>query len=198
LNKLYLKRHESVSAVSLVAGSLDGANEDGDEVSGVLAGGEVGLGGPVGAHGGDVRRHGALVEHVVLGHGRREAGGLLEDLGPGLDGSDIVAHALAWSNILLEVEDEGLNGLEGGEDVEGLKVGKSRLEEAVERGDASVARLHLGEVVVTDHAVDETGSELGKHQEVQVEVVLLNFIGILDRAESDGEKVCESLTRVLI
>ena len=109
----------------------------------------------------------------MLGDGRGERLRLLEDLSPGLDGLNIVAHVLAWSNVDLEVEDEGLDVLDGFDDVEGLEVLERSLEEAVERGDASVAGLHLLEVVVANHAVDETSGELGKHQDVELKVVLL-------------------------
>ena len=179
----------SLNLSNRLESSLDWANEDGDEVSGVLTNGEVALVSPVSLDSGDVGGDGLLVESVVLGDLGGESGGRLEDLGPGLDGGDVVAHALAWGDVLLEVEDEGLELLDGAEDVEGFEVGQGGLEEAVERGDAGVAGLHLLEVVVSDHAVDETGSELGKHQEVELQVVG----GGLDGANGNSEEIGGSL-----
>ena len=161
---------EFISNLLWTLKSLDGAHEDSDEVSGVLSGGEVGLVGPVGAHGSDVGSDGLLVQHVVLGDSRGKSRGALEDLSPGLNGGDVVAHSLARSNVFLEVGDEGLDLLDGVKDVEGLDVGEGSLKEAKEGGHALVARLHLSKVVVSHHTINEASHHLGQHQEIHFQL----------------------------
>ena len=115
----------------------------------------------------------------------------LEDSGPLLDSLEIVAHGsvCARSDIHLEVVDEGLKLLDGSENVEGLEVLERVIEVGPERRDSSVAGLHLGQVVLTNHAVDETS---GKLRDANDEAVGLLSWG-LNRADSDGKEVSSGL-----
>ena len=171
--------------------SLHGSNEDSDEVGGGATGSEVAGGTPVGLDGGDVGGDGLFVEEVVLGGLGDEGLGLLEDGGPLLDLLDVVTHVGARSNIELEVVDHLFELLHGSEDVETFNVLKSGLHVAEERGDTGVAGLHLGEVVVTNHAVHETSGEVGEGQKVHADNGLSNLsgLGLLDGADSDEKEI---------
>lgn len=63
--------------------------------------------------------------------------------------------------------DEFFELLEGTEDVETFEILEGGFEETTELGGGIVTGLHLGEVVITDHAVDEASSELGDGQDVE-------------------------------
>ena len=103
---------------------LDGSHQGGDEIGSLDAGVEVLVGGPVGLDRCDVAGDSLLVEKEVLGGVGNEGLGLGEDSGPLLDGGEVVVHSSvhARSHVGLEVEDELLELLDGGEDVEGLEV----------------------------------------------------------------------------
>ena len=173
--------------------SLHGSNEDSDEVGGGASGSEVAGGTPVGLDGGDVGGDGLFVEEVVLGSLGDEGLGLLEDGGPLLDLLDVVTHVGAGSNIELEVVNHLFELLHGSEDVESFDVLEGSLGVGHERGDTSVAGLHLGEVVVTNHAVHETSGEIGEGQKVHADNGLVDFSGLLDGAYSDVKEVGGSL-----
>ncbi len=173
--------------------SLDVANKHGDEVGGGDTSGEEALGIPVGLDGGDVGGDCLLVEEVVLGGGGDKSLGGLEDSSPLLNGLDVVTHVGARSNIELEVVDELLQLLHSFDDVEALNVDESGIEVGEERGDTSVAGLHLSEVVVANHSVDETGGEVGEGQKVHAD----NLLSRLDLNGADGgdEEISGGLTR---
>ncbi len=175
--------------------SLDMANKDGDEVGSGNTRGEEALGTPVSLDGGDVGADGLLVEEVVLGSLGDEGLGLLEDSGPLLNSLDVVTHGGARSNIKLEVVDEFLELFHGFDDVETLNVDESGVEIGEKRGDASVAGLHLGEVVVTNHSVNETGGEVGEGQKVHADN-LLGRLGNLNGTDGGDEEVSGGFTRL--
>jgi len=112
--------------------SVDG-KQDGDKVSSDLARGEELVGSPVSLDGCDVGLDGLLVKEIVLGRGGDQLSLVREDLGPGLDGCDIVAHSVAGSSISLEVVDEAFEIFEGREDMEGFKILQGSLQVAPQR-----------------------------------------------------------------
>ena len=129
------------------------------------------------------------MEEVVLGGARDEAGRVLELGGPLLNGSDIVTHVSARGNVHLEVVDESLKVLESLNEVKVLDVLESIGDIVEERLGASVAGLHLREVVLTNHAVDETSSDLRGSEKV-------NLVGVGrdgDRAETNVEDISGGL-----
>ena len=95
------------------------------------------------------------------------------------------------------MEHEGLELSDRCKDVESLDVGERLLKESVERGHTSVASLHLLQVIVADHAVDETSGKLRKHQEVKVFDLFIHH-ALLDRAETHSEQVSQSLAGVVV
>ena len=176
---------------------LDGSDQGGDEIGSLDAGVEVLVGGPVGLDRCDVAGDSLLVEKEVLGGVGNEGLGLGEDSGPLLDGGEVVVHSSvhARSHVGLEVEDELLELLDGGEDVEGLEVLERGIKVGPERGDARVAGLNLFEMVVTDHAVDETSSEVWEHHDVKSDNLLG---GNLNGANGDGEQVSGGLASLVV
>ena len=101
---------------------LNWSNSEGYCIGDVGSGLEVVFGRPVGLLGCDVLLDLSLVDEPVFSKGLNESGWLLEDLGPLLDGSDVVTDVLAWGNVFLEVEEELLEVLEGGDDLEAFEV----------------------------------------------------------------------------
>ena len=101
------------------------------------------------------------MEEPVLSEFLNEGAWFLEHLSPCLDSSDVVLEvfALAWSNIHLEVVDEGFEVLESRDDVELFEV----LNEFMDVWSLLIgtldASLEFREVVLTDHAVNETSQE---------------------------------------
>mgnify|MGYP000865752028 CR=1 FL=1 len=69
------------------------------------------------------------------------------------------------------MEDESLELLDDSEGMEDLYVLGCLVEVTVKGRDTCVATIHLLEVAVADHAVDEASGGLGPHQEVEIEVV---------------------------
>lgn len=145
----------------LILRGRNGANSESEGFSGVLAGIEVLGGSPVGLLLGDISTDLAAVEKPVLANSLGEFGGLGEDLGPCLNGSDVVAHALAGGHGGADLVPDGTSILDALEVVAGLKVSNGDLGVSDDLVTTLVAGLNLGEVVVTGHAVHEAGNPVG-------------------------------------
>merc|ERR1719225_1012320 len=176
---------------------LNGSDQGCDEIGSLDPGVEVLVGGPVGLDRCDVASDSLLVEKEVLGGVGDEGLRRGEDSGPLLDGGEVVVHSSvhARSHVGLEVEDKLLELLDGGEDVEGLEVLERGIKVGPERGDARVAGLNLFEMVVANHAVDETSSEVWEHHDVKSDNLLG---GNLDGANGDGEQVSGGLASLVV
>jgi len=100
----------------------------------------------------------------VLGDSGSKRGGVLEDAGPLLDGSDVVSHTLAGVEGLrdLESNDGELEDSLGGVVPSVLmKLGDSEVDLFVHEVASLVAGFDFLKVVFSGHTVDESSKELG-------------------------------------
>ena len=172
--------------ITSAASSRNGSDKDGEDVGGSSSSGKEGLGGPVGLESSDICRDGSSVEGVVLGDSGDESGWAEELLGIDFDGGHIVLHLCARGGIELEVVDELLELLNGTDEVEGLDVSESGSEVAVQIVSTSIAGLHLGEMALTNHAVDETGSKLRDGKKIDSESIVSNRLWVHDEVRVHG------------
>ena len=125
----------------------------------------------------------------MLGNGSSELGGIGEDLSPFLDGSNVIAHALAGA--------EGLRELKDGERELKASLGNvvpttlceicNGLVDFIVHLDVALpAGLNFNEVVVSGHAVDETSDEVGDSRSAKAESLSGRN---LNGTNSDGHEV---------
>merc|ERR1719273_1377781 len=122
--------HHDVKSDNLLGGNLDGANGDGEQVSGGLASLVVFCTAPVNLDGVDVAHDLGFVEDHMLGNGRDQVSLVSEDGSPLLDSLEIVTHALASGEGSLEGSDGGLNILGSLEDSLDISDGSLTIGEA--------------------------------------------------------------------
>ena len=148
-------------------GGLDGANGEGKGISSVDTSLEVVTGGPVGLLGSEVSLDLSSVEDPVFGDGAGESGGLGEDLGPGLNGGDVLIHTLAGGHGGANLVPDDTSILDSLEEVTGLEFTDGDLGVRDDLLSTLEAGLNFGEVVVTSHSVHETGDPVGDSHGVE-------------------------------
>ena len=160
-----LNRGEGVGG--LVLSRSDGTNSEGKGGSGVLAGAEVVSSRPVALLLGDVFTDSRAVEEPVLADGSSESGGMGEDLGPGLNLSDVGAHALAGGQGGADLSPDGTGILDSREVFAMLEITHGFLGVSDDLFTALVAELNLGEVVVTSHTEHKSSDEFGDRLDIE-------------------------------
>ena len=180
------------SGEELNLGAFDRADSDGHESSQVFTSLEEQLGVPVSLQSGNVGLDFLLVEGVVLGKSGRQLGRVSEDLGPGLDGCDVLVHVFAGV--------EGLWDLQGHQAEIKSSLGVIIPAALLDISDTSlnllshelatgVAGLDLGQMVVAGHAVDESSDEISCAHDTDVS----SSCG-LDGSNSDSHQSSQIVT----
>jgi hypothetical protein len=141
-------------------GGLDWSDGNSEEVSSDITSREVLSVGPVRLEGGNISLHLLLVGKEVLAHGLDDLLLVLEDLGPLLDGLDVFRGVLAIRNISFKRLNKLTQVGDGGVLVSALESRDGLLDQVEGLFAVRVAELKLSEVVLGDHAVDESRDKL--------------------------------------
>jgi len=97
---------------------------------------------------------------------------LLGDLSPLLNRGDVVTDVMAWLKIELEVEEELLKVFESGNDLEVFQFTDEALSVLNKLVTALHAGLEFSQVVIANHAVEETGGEIRDGQDIEAKFLL--------------------------
>ena len=179
---------------------LDGANSERHQSGKVVTSLEVRRSVPISLESGDIGLDLFLVEGVVLGEGSRELGGVGEDLGPRLNGSDVFIHVLAGVEGLGNLQDcqaELKCGLGVVVPATLLDIGDSSLDLLGHERNALIAGLDLGQLVVPGHTVDEASDEIGGIHDSKVGN-LVGFDGADGKSHQSSEIISSLEVRLCV
>ena len=153
----------SIEGVAVIATGLDGSHGEGQEIGEHLSGLEVLLVGPVVLKEANIVFDLSLVHEIVLGDGRCQLCGVFEDLGPGLDGCDVVGHAFAGVQRLGDLQNDDREferGLSVVVPATLTDVSDSDFNLLIDEFSALEASLDFRKVVVLGHTEHESSDEV--------------------------------------